>query len=379
MVQYIPPPEPRSLLAPLLACLPTAFVSPRPPPALLPLLSPILRQRVQLLSLNSSSSSESWLPLLCWDPESARQLVDWVSESEAFELHPISGEIEIGSVEPVKYRRLDEETLQARIAAPETGLTIIVLWVETSEEGEGNAWRIAEVKPLDDLDDVRPGHWSSSMTAANEQAHQQVIEDAIREQEPRPPPSNGAIGTSTATTDDDNYWSSYDKAPAETPGASQIEDTSTRPRDSPEAGYFQRYAQVQPEMDHDDPSVDRGAIGESTLDGNNVLPPSVRFDSRPELGDPLSNISTFSSQNRPLTHTASTPPTSVPTAVLRLEQQADALSLSSLAIRQHVNTSIKSLFTLCRSSGMSRLEFERMVQVELLSLRVADEQGNGGR
>ena len=377
MVQYIPPPEPRSLLAPLLACLPTAFVSPRPPPALLSLLSPVLRQRVQLLSLTSSSSSESWLPLLCWDPESARQLVDFVSESDAFELHPISGEIEIGSVEPVKYRRLDEETLQARIAAPETGLTVIVLWVGASGDGEDNAWRIAEVKPLDDLDDVRSGHWSSSMTAADEQARQQAFEDAIREPDSRHLHLNGSIPRSTVKTDDDNYWAQYDKAPAETPGVDQAEATSNHSRTSSEAGYFQRYAQVQPEMDHDDPSVDSSAIGESTLDVNVATPPITSIIPRPELGDPLSNISTFSPSNRPLTHPTSTPPTSVPAAVSRLEQQADALSLSIPAIRQHVSTSIQSLFGLCRSSGMGRLEFERMVQVELISLRMIGNQESG--
>ena len=115
MVQYIPTPDYRSLLPPLLACLPTAFVSPRPPPALLPLLSPISRQRVQHLAAIATSSADSWLPLLCWESEPAQRLVDLVSESNAFELHPASGEIDFGDVEKILYRQLDEETLQARM------------------------------------------------------------------------------------------------------------------------------------------------------------------------------------------------------------------------------------------------------------------------
>ncbi|KAL9032118.1 MAG: hypothetical protein Q9180_006688, partial [Flavoplaca navasiana] len=70
----IPPPAAETLLPPLLACLPTAFASTRPPPALLPLLSPILRQRVQLLSGSTSSPSDSWLTKLTWDPTKAEGL-----------------------------------------------------------------------------------------------------------------------------------------------------------------------------------------------------------------------------------------------------------------------------------------------------------------
>src|ERR1700722_5722616 len=103
MVMYIPPPAPRDLLPPLLACLPTAFASSRPPPALLPLLSPILRQRVQLLSC------ESWLPLLCWDAHAASKLPG-IIENIQLEPPPVSGEVELRDVETIQYRRLDPET-----------------------------------------------------------------------------------------------------------------------------------------------------------------------------------------------------------------------------------------------------------------------------
>ena len=372
MVQYIPPPDPRSLLPPLLACLPTAFVSPRPPPALLPLLSPILRQRVQLLATTSSSSSESWLPLLCWDSELAQELVHLVSESDVFELHPISGEIEIGSIEPVKYRRLDEETLQARIAAPETGLTVIVIWDETDQDGESNAWRIAEVRPIDDLDDVHIGHWCPTMATAEGRAREQAFEEAIREQDAPTSYSNSHTQTSTVT-DDDAYWAQYDSTPARTPGASQTTSDAKHPRSASEAEYFQRYAQVQPEMDNDDPSEPRDAIGPSTLDGN-AMSSNDAIISRPELGDPLSNISTNDPPMRALSHPTTSPPPPGPAAVSRLEQQAAVLSIADPAVKLHISTSIKSLFRLCRGCGMARKDFEHMVQTELLTLSMIENE-----
>ena len=375
MVQYIPLPRPRSLLPPLLACLPTAFVSPRPPPALLPLLSPILRHRVQLLATTSSSSSESWLPLLCWDSDLAQELTNLVTESDVFELHPISGEIEIGSIEPLRYRRLDEETLQARIAVPETGLTVIVVWDETDQDGESNAWRIAEVKPIDDLDDVQSGHWCQSMAEAEERAHQKAFEEAIREH-----------GTAAATLNprtepltpenDDAYWAQYDNTPARTPGPHQNGDDYKDSKDASEAEYFQRYAQVQPEMDNDDPSGPRDAIGPTTLDVNAMTSSNGTIVPRPELGDPLSNIST-NDPVRGQSHPAASPPTSAPAAVSRLEQQAAALSITDPAIKQHVSFSIKSLYRLCRGSGMERNDFENLVQTELLSLHMSEVEEGG--
>ena len=93
-----PPPDSRQLLPPLLACLPTAFVSPRPPPALLPLLSPLLRQRLNFLSSGSASRGDGWLPLLSWDAERAAKLTPIVEHME-LEPHPVSGEVEMDDVQ----------------------------------------------------------------------------------------------------------------------------------------------------------------------------------------------------------------------------------------------------------------------------------------
>ncbi|CAD6582327.1 MAG: hypothetical protein ASARMPRED_000935 [Alectoria sarmentosa] len=387
MVQYIPPPDYRSLLPPLLACLPTAFVSPRAPPALLSLLSPILRQRVQLLAATSSSASDSWLPLLCWESEPAKRLVDIVSESDAFELHPASGEIDFGDVEDISYRRLDEETLQARAIVTDLGLIIIYLWCEGDQEGGGDGWRVSEVRPVEGDTEVAASNWCRTIADADEKAKELMMQDAIRQGEYHSA-MHGMSNDDTAIEDeqeeddddDDDYWAQYDKTPARTPATQRSPATPSNPikhvRTTSDAEYFARYAQVQPEMDNDDPSEDRGAIGESTLNGN-VMASSMRSASEPDI---VPSRDTYALPSGPgaaiadegISHPTASPPED-PAAVSRLEEFAESQSTAEVAAKQHVSTSIKSLFRLCRSSGMERSDFDRMVRTELETLSMMEE------
>src|SRR6266487_4225572 len=117
MVASVPLPQPRTLLPPFIACLQTAGLSIRPPPALLPLLSPILRQRVQLFTSTATASEGqthqrqvSWLSLLCWNEDVASKLPAIVEKyADKFEPHPVSGEIEMEAFDEGKmqYRRVD--------------------------------------------------------------------------------------------------------------------------------------------------------------------------------------------------------------------------------------------------------------------------------
>src|SRR5271169_3321698 len=122
----LPPPSPRHLLPSLLASLPAAAVSSQPPTALLPLLSPILRQRVQLLS---AATEDPWLPLLCYDPEKASKL-SAIAQSDIFEPHPVSGEVEVdwNSEVETRFRRVDEETFEAYVSLREFELSVKLLW-----------------------------------------------------------------------------------------------------------------------------------------------------------------------------------------------------------------------------------------------------------
>ena len=383
MVQYIPSPDYRTLLPPLLACLPTAFISPRAPPALLPLLSPILRQRVQLLAATSSSASDSWLPLLCWESEPAKKLVDIVSESDAFELHPVSGEIDFGDVEVISYRRLDEETLQARVVVTDLELIIIYLWCEGDQEGGGNGWRVSEIRPVQGDTGVDVRSWCPTIADADEEAEENMMEDAIRQGEEH----SAIYGTgndNTAVVDeqegDDDYWAQYDKTPARTPAPERppvlTSNSHNHDDDTSDAEYFSRYAQVQPEMDNDDPSEDRETIGESTLNGD-VMASSMRRASGPNNAAfqetyALPNGHGAAISHEGINHPTASPPTG-PATVPRLEQSAESQSNAEVAVQQHISTTIKSLFRLCRSSGMERFEFNRVVRTELETLSMMEE------
>lgn len=377
MVELIPPPDPRTLLPPLLACLPAAFVSTRPPPALLPLLSPILRQRVQILSSVATSPSDSWVRLLCWGDEKADRVQSLLDGAD-FEPHAASGEIEVPSDLPVTYKRLDEETLHSKIALPQYNLSVLYLWCPKDQQGGGPGWRIAELLPREgpaDDDDT----WSTSIGEANERAKERLIEEALRDAERQEGRARAAQDANLNGDDDDEdaYWAQYDNTPGRTPS---IKTPAPRTLASvpavSEDSYFARYADVQPAMDHDDPSADPAEVGVSSLNGNffaNLLQQHARSREAKENGQPAGQaphdaVATMLSHPRPASTSSS-----ASDAVARLEQEAESQSASEMAVKQHIGSSIKSLFRLARSTGMSREEFQSLVRTELELLNLADE------
>lgn len=403
MVMYIPPPAPRDLLPPLLACLPTAFASSRPPPALLPLLSPILRQRVQLLS------SESWLPLLCWDTRAASKLPG-IIENIQLEPHPVSGEVELRDVETIQYRRLDPETLHARLVLDEFNLLAIYLWC-TGEEG--NAWRLAELRGIDDGKDGT--QWFDSMSEANDDTRPGFNQKTLSRTNGAATGANHAAAPPAQAKeeedDDDAYWASYDRTPSRTPhkrSPAPITNSSVQLPTQSELEYFARYAaEVQPALDAHDPEEEGPPPGESTLNGDELergfqqrhrepemepletsnlgphgydssLPPpatafanglnglnELRMDSasdekarEAELEQLERERYSALSHPRPSSSASSN-------SVERLEREAESHSQAEMAIKQHISTDIKSLFRLARSAGIAREEFERIIQREL--------------
>lgn len=384
MATLVPPPDVRLLLPPLLACLPTAFASCQPPPALSPLLSPILQQRVRLLSATADTPTDSWLPLLCWEPGAAEKLPSLV-QSEAFESHPVSGEIEFGEAGPIEYRRLDEETLQAKVDIKDIGLTIVYTWCHGSEEENHNSWRVAEVSPLDTRSEHATLDWCPSISIAETKAKEvkAIVQDVQGTAGPRgmvrqasgreDVEMNGNHGADEHANDEDedDYWAQYDKTPGRTPATHSplpglAPRSENRGRSASEAAYFEQYSQVQPEMDNDDPSEYRTATGESSLNGN-VMADAMK----PSLGD----HSNGTVRNPPYIHRQSQESASfVPLELVPpSENSAAAPSASETAIKQHVSTSIKSLFRLCRNAGIERAEFDELVHTELETLSMMAE------
>lgn len=372
MVQYIPAPDPRTLLPPLLACLPTAFASPRPPPAILPLLSPILRQRVQLLS-PSTSSTDSWLTLLCWNTSDAEKLPAIV-ESEYFELHPVSGEIEFKDVDRIRYRRLDPETLHALLVLTDLSLVVTYLWCIGDEEGGGTGWRVTELGPLL-LSESAGKIWSNTITEADERAKENTVNLALRDTENDEQDPMDAV-----EDDDDQYWAQYDttfgRTPTETtsPDRKATAGTNHQRQTTSEEDYYTQYMEVQPALDGDDPSAQREEFGMSSLNGDvitkdptmqiqkNDTPISLPLETNSGQDDSRSRIS----QPHPSSSSDGT------FAVERLEHTAASLAQSEMAARQHISSSMKSLFRLARNTGIDRPEFERLIRTELETLSMLE-------
>ena len=321
---------------------------------------------------------------MCREPGSAEksEKLAQIIESDAFELHPVSGEIEFRDVN-IRYTRLDEETLQAKAAVADLELDVIYLWCEGDQNGGGDGWRVSEVAPL--ASGAAFDTWSATVGEAEEKAGEQIVADALKQSAAvrDVPPVDGALQTDSAIGDeddnDDDYWAQYDNTPARTPAPECSPQPVQRAQTNgckSEAEYYAQYAQVQPEMDNDDPSEDRNAIGNSSLNGD-IMTSSISHGLRSEKQDvPSSHTFSDGFSNGAIESTISQPsassPTLVPDALSRLEDSAELLSNSDVAIRQHVSTSIKSLFRLSRSTGMERQEFDRLVRTELDMLGIMD-------
>ncbi|MCJ1286452.1 hypothetical protein MMC26_005797 [Xylographa opegraphella] len=377
MVQAIATPDPESLIPPLLACLSIAFASRSPPSSLMPLLSPILQQRVQLLSV-TTSQSESWLPLLCWDSAQASRLAE-VVESNSFEPHPVSGEVEVGEVAQVQYRRVDEETFHSRIRLVDLGLVVMYLWCGGDPEGGGTGWRISEIQPLSSLTSAVDTSrlWWNTISEADEKPDNKVSKRLLE-----PETATGPLSWSSSSVqnggekdnDDDDYWAQYDTTPARTPAMKSspaldknCDRTQHNALATSDAEYYAQYGQVQPAMENHDPSEGIDDNGQSTLNGNTILDAMTisRGQGSQWTTHEMANGAHVTDQ---IVHTRPSSSASSISAVARLENSAATQSHGEIAVQQHISTSMKSLFRLACGIGMEREEFDRIVTNELRTL-----------
>jgi hypothetical protein len=383
--QITPQPDSRELLPPLLACLAVSGKAKQAPPGLLPLVSPILRQRLQLVA------TDDWLSLLCWDRDVAAKLPQ-VIEKIHVEPHPASGEIEPEDPDQILYRRSDPETLHARLVLSEFGIIPTYLWC-TGGEG-GNRWLLAELRGIEDEDDGT--EWFEKLGEANEagfrrkplKSNGHAAQQAMQQPEPQQEDDED--------DDDGSYWAAYDQTPnTRTPAQkrSPAPQTSTNNRTQigptqSELEYFARYAsEVQPALDAHDPDEESPAAGESTLNGNALnytrapqtepletsnlgpggydssLPPPYVNGSGGESR--VEHIESVDDERHAALNHPRPSSSSSSRSVERLEREAASHSQAELAIKQHISTDIKSLFRMARASGIDREEFERIIQREL--------------
>ncbi|PHH69875.1 hypothetical protein CDD80_6396 [Ophiocordyceps camponoti-rufipedis] len=368
MAVAISPPDQASLLAPLLPALPVAAAATQPAVKLLPLLSPILRQRVQLLS---ESSSEPWLRLLCYDADKTGRLAE-IARGESLEPHPVSGEVEIdwGYDAETRYRRLDQETLQALVVLSEIGIAFLLVYCVGDQVGGGDGWRIGEVTVAEKPSPfVRFGGAPSIVEAERQYAASGM--DAARSKD-NADDDNGDGDGDDDDDDDDAYWGRYDLTPGRlTPRRTPANKRSPAPRSmlgqqeaSGEDAYFSQYDHVQPAADGHDPDEEMAQT--------HLVPPlglqTVTNETTTEKANPPSATETDIVSPRP----ASSASSSGCDAIARLEESAGRQEQTEFGVRQHVARSIRSLYMVSRATGMSRDDFQRLVERELAVLGMVE-------
>ncbi|KAG5926153.1 hypothetical protein E4U42_003570 [Claviceps africana] len=434
MAAVIPAPDPARLLAPILPVLPVAAACAQPAAHVLPLLSPILRQRVQLLSgpgSGSGSASESWLRLLCYDAAKAVRLAA-IACGPDLEPHPVSGEVEVDWARDAetRFRRLDHETLQALVALPELGLAFRLVYCVDDKKvagggGDDDGWRIGEVtvteKPLSfsqfgDAPTIAEAERrykdASSRTKAasaalTQQEQQQVGDGGGDDRDGKTTSSNNDNNNNNNhdhdgdddDDDDDDYWNLYDKTPEATPAAnrspaprptavsshnvpqSQAETSSSS---AAEDAYFSQYAHVQPAMDNHDP--DEEAHAAQLLHNPPAPMPASQSNTYPESELKSKFQSGFQSEfqseaaTTPLRQPYPDSSTSSPASntVARLEYLAGQQAQNEYGVKQHISRTIRSLYMLATASGIPADDFHSLIRTELECLSMMDGGGEFG-
>ena len=370
----ITPPSLPSLLTPLLPALTTAAVAREPASNVLPLLSPILRQRVQFLS---SSSSDPWLRLLCYDRSKAATLQE-IATSGELEPHPVSGEVELDwdyDVE-TRYRRPDGETLQALVALKELGLGFQLVWCVGDKEGGGDGWRIGEVTTVEKGASNVFGAFDGYTTIEEADAK---FQEGLKPKQAAQKNDHLSVATAAETNDedsDDGYWDRYDATPSRTPAQNHspapggMASSSSRGQvghsATDEDDYYAQYDSVQPAMDNHDPDEEAAAAEISPPLG---LSHSQQHQQHLDLPKPRESAILHP---RPESSASSSKGSDT---VARLEEQAGRQGQNEFGIKQHVSRSIRNLWLLSKATGIEREEFERLVMTELDVLGMMEDEG----
>lgn len=316
----------------------------------------------------------------------------------------MSGLVEIDWEEDVetRYKRIDEETLQARLDLRDFALRVQLVWCVNDEVGGGDGWRIGDVG----VADGNGAAWGEKTIAQAEEAFESQSTSTLSS-------FNRTNGTNTLLTpdveedeDDDGYWAQYDNTPARTPGPKDtapgfaMSSFQNEGRAVPdEESYYAQYADVQPALDNHDPdeAQQNGEVESSlgrdevthelhhhlsaqhshlfTSDPNLHNSPMAWSDGQEQVSmdrqmDGVDNSSL--AQPRP----ASSMGSSGSDTVAKLERRAADNAIreqSETGIKQHIGTSMKSLYRLAKVAGIDREEFERIVRTELECLSLMDE------
>lgn len=379
----VPPPATADLLTPLLPALTAAAASKEPATAVLPLLSPILRQRVKFLA---PSSADPWLRLLCYDSARAARLAEIVTGGGALEPHPVSGEVEVDwdYDAQTRFRRLDAETLQALVVMTELGLAFQLVYCVNDAEGGGDGWRVGEVTVAS-----APSPFAVFGEATT---IGQAEEDFASGMSSAPAVQTNGVAVdgeeSKDEEDDDDYWARYDATPSRTPAqklspaphaaggpvrAPKPSSQAQADDDDNDDEYFAQYDHVQPAMDNHDPDEEAAAahyappLGLAPPTEHRPLTNGSQIDTRSSPGGDVTSPSDRDRIAQGLLHPRpeSSASSNGSQTVARLEEEAGKQENNEFGVKQHISRSVRSLFQLSRASGIEREEFERIVKTEL--------------
>ncbi|TGZ77405.1 hypothetical protein EX30DRAFT_398612 [Ascodesmis nigricans] len=328
----------------LVAHLPGSHVSPEAPSSVYEFLAPILRQRLKLLS--GPSQADPWVSLLTWTPSGGAQLATHLSKLN-IEPHPVSGEVEAGHVTFLGYRRLDLETLEAAVRLPEFEIDIVYHWISVDPDFEcRDGWKVMDMHICTD---EKPVEWFLTIFAA---------EEAFRKNGTGKVPAidtTQALSPTSSPTDDDDdddddYWNSYDTADSHTPVPPKLAPS--------EEEYFSRF--------YGDSHDDHGHESQSPRDysTSQFFPPFQSSETATEVSTPPASMPTASYQA----------PTTLPAVfdVSKLEESAVQID-QEIAIKQHISSTMKSLYRLAKATGMSRADYVAVIKTELSILPMLDD------
>ena len=317
-----------------------------------------------MLTATGQSPGATWLTLLCWDEPKAGRLKEIVEEAN-FEPHPASGEIELGDIASMTYKRFDEETLRCRVVLADWNMTAIYLWCPGGDQARSE-WKLAELLPTEQ--ESYDKTWSNNITEANESSKSRIYAEAMQASEaPRVAIHAEDDG------DDDDYWAQYDKTPGRTPANHRSPaPNSTQQNGQSEGEYYAQYGNVQPAMDSDDPDEKVEGMENSTLEGD-TLHGYMRGQSNGGSNhNPLRLEDPGEDARNIAVPQPGSPSSASSDAIARLEASAELQSASEIGIRQHISTTFKSMYRLAKTAGMDREEFERIVQREIETLSLLD-------
>ncbi|KAK6352196.1 hypothetical protein TWF730_009026 [Orbilia blumenaviensis] len=427
MVASIPSPALLSLLPAFLSHIPASFASPKPPPSLPPLLTPLTRSRLTHLSFSLNNDSDSsWLSLLTWSsvPSDGKDLQEHLATQDYYFLHQVPSPNTFVSK---GYRRLDCETLQTLVSIPELEIIVLYQFIAEdiiSESGEiGHAWKVHDVRLADDEERafLPSGRFWDTIDAAEAAFVNAVPKYSTASYSYSGFQQPGSLyqqKQEEEDDDDDDYWGRYDDEETESVAGDQdqvvqqpqshvqiaasmlarrvLQDQPAEEDEADKAAeeeYYARYATVEPVLDSHPQSASAPEEGGVMITdrrdsiSTNITSTSTTFDAQ-TMSTPLTAFTHPSTKVSPVmtaadvvvAKTSHPKPESGSTkkVIAGLESAAEVHTQSEVAIQQHVSTSIKSLYRLWKAGGMDAEEFGRFLEREVEVLKVVDEAGELG-